>query len=335
MNQKTSKIYNVPFKCAIRKYGMNNFSVEVLDIVETEEEAIELEKYYIKKFQTYYKYKNSNGYNATIGGEYMARPKDKVYQIHLDTFEIIKIWNSISEAEYELSCNIYDAVNKPNRIAANSFWIYEKDFNSITYVEERYIARNYVCQINKDRKLIKIWRSAKMAEYDLNISQGNITMCCYGQRISAGGFYWCFYSDFIRNDFPKKADIDRTYKRCVIQFDKDGNCLETFESLTDASIKLHIGISEISEACSKHYMAGNYLWRFYDEYNGEEVSYHNKRYTPVQKLDENGNVLETYEKVSEAGKSGKVAYQGILRAIKNHTKAGGYYWKKVSDKGEK
>lgn len=66
---KNNKCYNTPFKRAIRKYGIENFKREIIDKTESFEEACNLEKYYIKKYQTYYKYKNSNGYNATIGGE--------------------------------------------------------------------------------------------------------------------------------------------------------------------------------------------------------------------------------------------------------------------------
>ena len=61
--------YATPFKRAIRKYGIKGFELEILHEDVTLEEALELEVFYIKKFKTYFKYLNSNGYNATIGGE--------------------------------------------------------------------------------------------------------------------------------------------------------------------------------------------------------------------------------------------------------------------------
>lgn len=49
---------------AIRKYGVNNFSISELDIAETHEELCQLEVFYIEKFKTF-----ENGYNLTIGGD--------------------------------------------------------------------------------------------------------------------------------------------------------------------------------------------------------------------------------------------------------------------------
>lgn len=49
---------------AIRKYGVNNFSISELDIAETHEELCQLEVFYIEKFKTF-----EYGYNLTIGGD--------------------------------------------------------------------------------------------------------------------------------------------------------------------------------------------------------------------------------------------------------------------------
>ena len=59
-NANTSKI---GIAGAIHKYGVNNFTFK--EIVKCDiSELDELEKYYIKKYDTYY-----NGYNLTLGGE--------------------------------------------------------------------------------------------------------------------------------------------------------------------------------------------------------------------------------------------------------------------------
>lgn len=50
---------------AIRKYGWENFSVEVLEECETQEQLNEREIFWIKKLNS----KNPNGYNLTDGGE--------------------------------------------------------------------------------------------------------------------------------------------------------------------------------------------------------------------------------------------------------------------------
>lgn len=62
--------YNLPFYCAIRKYGFDSFNYEVLNtIIETDQDILskrlnELEIYYIGIYDSFL-----NGYNASIGGQ--------------------------------------------------------------------------------------------------------------------------------------------------------------------------------------------------------------------------------------------------------------------------
>ena len=58
------------FYRAILKYGWDNFEHEILrSDVKTLEEANNLESYYIKKYNSCVFFKNSNGYNMTLGGD--------------------------------------------------------------------------------------------------------------------------------------------------------------------------------------------------------------------------------------------------------------------------
>ncbi len=50
---------------AIKKYGEQKFSIEVVEVVESAERAYELEIFYIKEYNT----KAPNGYNLTDGGD--------------------------------------------------------------------------------------------------------------------------------------------------------------------------------------------------------------------------------------------------------------------------
>jgi group I intron endonuclease len=56
-----------PFHYAIKKYGKENFKIEEIESVPTEEEAKEKEIYYIGFYDSYIK--NGKGYNATFGGD--------------------------------------------------------------------------------------------------------------------------------------------------------------------------------------------------------------------------------------------------------------------------
>lgn len=67
--------YSLPFHCAIRTYGWNNFDFEILEEVPDEkgrEYLNEKEIFYIKE---YHSLVSGNGYNLTKGGNGCAKPK--------------------------------------------------------------------------------------------------------------------------------------------------------------------------------------------------------------------------------------------------------------------
>ena len=70
----------VIFHNAIRKYGIENFDIEVIEDHIPEEEIDEKEKFYIQFYHTYYK--EGKGYNMTLGGQgthgYIFTKKDKI-----------------------------------------------------------------------------------------------------------------------------------------------------------------------------------------------------------------------------------------------------------------
>lgn len=53
-----------------RQYGVDNFTFEILQVENDSEKRKELEKYYIKYYDSY-----ENGYNCTIGGDGSLRNK--------------------------------------------------------------------------------------------------------------------------------------------------------------------------------------------------------------------------------------------------------------------
>lgn len=128
-HKKNGLTYNTPFKRAIRKYGIDNFIFEIIEKDLTQEEASEKEIYYIKKYKTYYKYCNSNGYNATIGGETtISCPKDRVIQLDRMTGEKINIYESVHHAEKEVCRGISECVYNKLQTAGGYCWLYEKDY---------------------------------------------------------------------------------------------------------------------------------------------------------------------------------------------------------------
>lgn len=63
-----ARIEKRPLYEAMLKYGIQHFQIEPLEEV-TDECLDEKEMFYIKQYNSYVGFSNSNGYNATLGGQ--------------------------------------------------------------------------------------------------------------------------------------------------------------------------------------------------------------------------------------------------------------------------
>lgn len=259
--------YNTPFKRAIRKYGIDGFEEEVLHDNVTQEQASVLEQHYIEKYQTYYKYQNSNGYNATIGGELtIAQPKDRVVQVDPNTYEVVYIFSSGAEAERRYGRGIYECCNRLINIPFGYVWYYEKDFLSMTReeLEDDICTRlNKIVQLEKDGTFVRSWVGSTEASEALGLSQANISSCCLGDRQSCGGYMWMNYTDYKENGARKYDDSKQDRSKKVAQCDKDGNIIRVFSSATQASKETSTCLSSISNVCKgKRAFANGYKWKY-------------------------------------------------------------------------
>ena len=60
---------NRPLYDAMKKYGVENFYIELIEDNISDQEINEKEIFYIKQYNSYIGFENSNGYNATLGGD--------------------------------------------------------------------------------------------------------------------------------------------------------------------------------------------------------------------------------------------------------------------------
>lgn len=102
--------YNKPLYKAFRKYGVENFSFEIIE--ECLLDIDEKEKYWINFYNSY-----KNGYNATIGGEggvTVLSPREKYGK--LTTNEVIYLRKRFAECKYPASyiyeCEFKDKITK-------------------------------------------------------------------------------------------------------------------------------------------------------------------------------------------------------------------------------
>lgn len=141
-------------------------------------------------------------------------------------------------------------------------------------IKKRNSQTRAISQYSKCGKYIRTYKSIKEAADTLGVAQAHITQSARGQRISAHGYLWA-YADtenieaFISNKAKEKMHGGKMWSggnhraRAVVQYDFDGNYIQTYQSIADASRILGIGTSEIS-GCARNKIrtAGGFIWKY-------------------------------------------------------------------------
>lgn len=168
-DSKKEKCEIRPLYRAMRKYGIENFSIKKLEKCNIDNLS-EREKYWIRYYNTY-----EEGYNATLGGD---------GRILLDYDEIIKtylITHNASEVARTLNCSI-DSVYKI--LKANDIQI-----SSAAEIAKNNLSKR-IAQYDKKGNFIKEYSSYREAEKAMGNTQRHIGDCANGKRKTAYGFIW-------------------------------------------------------------------------------------------------------------------------------------------------
>lgn len=197
--------HNKYFSRAIQKYGWDNFEHNILYTNLTKEEADEIEKSLIQKYNTI----NPNGYNAKEGGSNGKPSKEtrlKMSESHKGQIITKEARIKISQAntgrvmseetKQKISkSNTGKKLSKETKIKMSKSAMGNKSHKGFHHSKETIdkISTKVAQYTIKKHKLIKIWNSMSEASKELNISVSNISSCCRGVQYSAGGFNWEYY----------------------------------------------------------------------------------------------------------------------------------------------
>ena len=206
MINKNNDEYNKPIHRALRKYGLDNFEVEILkENLSTLCLLNMYECYYIKKFDLLCK--NGKGYNISDGGSNGNPFAGKTDE------EMEEIRRKRSEARKGKYCgenNPMYGVHRYGKDAPNYGKHHteetkqrlseaKKSENNPMYGVHRYgkDAPNTkrVAQYDKQMNLIKIWDYVKQVTEELGIGNNNIYNCCKGRQKTAGGYIWRYVAE--------------------------------------------------------------------------------------------------------------------------------------------
>lgn len=183
---------NCIFHKALRKYGEENFSFEIIEKC-NQNELNEKEQYWIAYYHSYIKDPLcKGGYNMTPGGDGGQGELFKKPVCQYDLMgNFIQEYESASEAARQLNVfksNLTAACRGETSQCGGYQWKYKDEDKEIKIVAVK--NGKLVAQYDKEMNLIKIYLSAVEAAKETGIGVGSIRNCCNGFTKSGGGYIW-------------------------------------------------------------------------------------------------------------------------------------------------
>ena len=197
--KKHQSVYNKPGKSydfiiyrAMRKYGLENFTFEVIETFEkVDKEFIsDREIYWISYYDSYH-----NGYNMTLGGEGKAT-------LEFDLEDFVETYNqtkSLAKTASILDCSI-DTVRERLRLAE-----VETLLHGNTLEQGSRILRKSVLQCSKDGEILRSFQTITEAANFIicegltngtqHSVEGAISKCAGGKTRTSYGFVWKYFEN--------------------------------------------------------------------------------------------------------------------------------------------
>lgn len=242
--------YNYHLHAAMRKYGIENFIIEILEECK-DENRFEQEHYYIMKYNSL----EPNGYNYLASG---------TGSVKIPIEKIVDLWN-----EGKLCNEIANELNIHYQTVSEHLKNYgvtpeEIQFRKGQFTKER--CSYPVQQYDLNGTFIKEYVSANETGYN----QSAICQVCAQKQISAYGFLWKYKHDTrpIEQWVEKvqnKKDAGRP-KKVVLQYDLEMNLIAEYSSAKDAALAM--GKQSRSNLCSAARKGGK-AYGYYWKYKGE------------------------------------------------------------------
>ncbi len=305
---------------AIRKYGAENFTIEVLEECETAEQLNEREIFWIAYFNCMW----PNGYNHATGGQ--------------------GNWERTPESIEKMSRKGQKATDETRRklsVAGKGRHPTDEQRQKLSQAQPN--RRAVICVETGEE-----FETMAAAALCKNVSHSNITRACKNPGRTAAGFHWRFVDETLQNVTAQKPKPRRVI------------CVETgeeFETMAAAAKRYDSACPGISSACRDPLrVAAGFHWKFADEPQIEtsapatEIKSDNEARAKMSAAkigkplsDEHKATISAstqtkkpvicvetgviYESITEAAQSNQIRLQHITRACKNPGRtAGGFHW---------
>lgn len=226
---------------AIQEEGINNFTIETIE--ECPEDILdEREKYWINFFDSF-----NNGYNNTLGG------RDNNYIMSNKFYDVIELWKkglTIKQIVDKTKLNVETVRSYLNKSGIHHDEIQNRANKAIGKSKSK-----PVVEYSIEGEYIREWTSALDAAEFYNINSRFITATCRGHQKTYNNRRWKYLND--------NQELAPLISKRVEQYSLEGELINSFVSIGEASRQTGIDRGSISKACTgKLKTAGKYKWRF-------------------------------------------------------------------------
>lgn len=287
--------------------------------------------------RTYYIYKATNKIN---GKSYIGQTinyKNRLWQ-HRRCYEKedCKFHDAIKEFgfdnfEWEVieTCERKEEADNLERKYIELFDSYRNGYNENKGSVGGHNAKSIVC-LNLNGDFIKRYDSAADAEKD-GFNNVNVLLCCKNKLKTCKNHLFMFEEDYDANGSRKYIKPASTSRKKVVQCDLEGNLIARYDSVQEASEKSGANRTTISGVLSKTYKSANgFIFVYEDDFPIKDLSvyYKKKKGRKIAQVDiKSGEIIDVYERISDAGKILGVNYKGIQKVVdKPERTAFGYKW---------
>lgn len=239
------------FHRAIKYYGKEKFNWEIIDEANSLEEAYELEKKYIKEFNSYH----PNGYNMTKGGAggsmWNARP---VVRLTLDG-EFVKRYDSAGEAKTDgfHGSDVLLVCKGVNHSCKGYLFMFEDEYNECgarKYQPPKQKETAPIIQCDLNGNFIKEFPGATKASEETGACRTTISGVLTGHYKSANGFIFVYKDDFPIKDIEKYRHKKKGRK--IVQINPETNeVIKVFDQIAKAGKELNVSYKAIHKVVDK------------------------------------------------------------------------------------
>lgn len=289
-----NKNINLPLYNSMRKYGESNFTYEVIDTAESQEDLDSKEMYWIEYLNSYFYSDNSNGYNMTIGGGGISGYEfsDEVRKNMSESRKGLLAGDKnpmfgmsgeknpfYGKTHSEESKSKISNANK-GRLLGKNHPNYGKPLPERTkrkISDSRKMKRmglnnpnaKEVIQFTKSGEFIDTYETIEECASRLNINRSGISQSCNNKLKTYKGYIFLFKEGFnedVLNDRVKSLS-SHGLSRSVIQLSLDGSVISEYKSVKDGADAIDGRADKISACCrGERKTHKGFKWIYKDEY---------------------------------------------------------------------